>query len=189
MEEQVVAGSEVPAQLNEVSTVADATTYNNIIKALLASGAKRINGVRIKNVNTTAKENHTMVSFTLTNQVRGYVSEDNGTTYKLGMTNTIYTSVYAIAGALKEDDELAFMANAIIENPKILTMLLSGAVVDLIQQEVVAGEEYRNPFSTRSDAEPSVYDHDIIINNIIRFKIGTTGREVRTRLIDKTLGF
>lgn len=164
-------------------------SYQNCIKKLIAAGCKHINSVRVKNVNFTEKDNYTMISFTLSNPIRGFVSNDNGMTYQEGMTNTLFTSLYAITGALKEDDELGWMANALLDNPQALNLIFNGSTVDIIQQEVSAGVEFTNPFSTRSDAPVQVYDHDVIINHIIRFKLGKTGEKMATRLADKLMGF
>ena len=149
-------------------------SYQNCIKKLIAAGCKRINSVRIKNVNFTEKDNYTMISFTLSTPIRGFVSNDNGVTYQEGMTNTLFTSLYAIVGALKEDDELGWMANALLDNPQALNLIFNGGSIDILQQEIAAGEQFTNPFSTRNDATVQVYDHDVIINHIIGFKLGKT---------------
>ena len=119
--------------------------YQNVIKKLIASGCKRINSVRIKNVNYTEKDNYTMISLTLAKNVRGYVSEDEGVTFELGETNVIFTSLFAIVGALKEDEELGWMGNALLENPQALNLILNGSTVDIIQQEIEQGVEFTNP--------------------------------------------
>lgn len=160
--------------------------YRNVIKKLIASGCKRINSVTIKNVNVTEQDNYDMVSMTLKNKIRGYVNDGDGN-YSEGMTNLLFTSTYAIAGALKEDEELAWLGNRVLESPKLLELLLSGATIDILQQDVVAGEEYVNPFSTRLDAEPRVYDHDIIINYIVGFTLGKIGEKACDKLMDKLM--
>lgn len=164
-------------------------TYQNIIKRLVATGCKRINSIRIKNVNFTEKDNYTMISFTLASPIRGFVTNDDGATYELGKTNTLFTSLYAITGALKEDEELGWMANALLDNPQALNLIFNGATVDILQQEISAGEEFTNPFSSRTNVEAQVYDHDIIINHIIGFKLGKTGLKMADRLADKLMGF
>lgn len=181
---------------NEVATVeqnvqVDVTsnTYQNAIKNLILNGAKKLNNIRIKNVNFSEKDNYTMVSFTLSNPIRGYVSNDNGNSYEEGMTNTIFTSLYAIVGALKEDDELSWMANALLENPKALNLIFNGSTIDIIQQDIPAGEEFINPFSTRMDPEVQVYDHNLIINHIIKFKLSKVGLRMADKLADKLFGF
>lgn len=164
-------------------------SYQNCIKKLIAAGCKRINSVRIKNVNFTEKDNYTMISFTLSTPIRGFVSNDNGVTYQEGMTNTLFTSLYAIVGAVKEDDELGWMANALLNNPQALNLIFNGGSIDILQQEIVAGEQFTNPFSTRNDAIVQVYDHDVIINHIIGFKLGKTGEKMAARFADKLMGF
>lgn len=183
----------VEPQANATSAtnnVADvAVTYHNIIKKLMASGAKRINSVQIKNVNATDKDNYTMVSFTLTTKVPGPVRDEATDSWSMGLTNTIYTSLYAIVGAIKEDENLSWLGSALLERPAALGLIFAGAKIDILQQEFAQGEEIVNPFSTRDDAEARVYDHDTIINNIIGFNLGTTGARMADKLADKLLGF
>lgn len=164
-------------------------SYQNCIKKLIAAGCKRINSVKIKNVNFTEKDNYTMISFTLSTPIRGFVSNDNGITYQEDMTNTLFTSLYAIVGAIKEDDELGWMANALLDNPQALNLIFNGGSIDILQQEIAAGEQFTNPFSTRNDAAVQVYDHDVIINHIIGFKLGKTGEKMAARFADKLMGF
>ena len=52
------------------------STYQEAIKTLLASGAKKITGLKVKNVNFTEKDNYDMISFTLSSKIKGFVSED-----------------------------------------------------------------------------------------------------------------
>lgn len=163
--------------------------YKNTIKKLVANGCKRINSVRIKNVNFTEKDDYTMISFTLDSNIAGYVSDDDGITYHQGETNTLFTSLFAITGAFKEDEELSWMANHLLKNPNIINLILNGATVDILQQEISAGEEFVNPFTTKRDPEPRVYDHDIIINHVISFKLGKMGEKMADKLADKLLGF
>ena len=175
--------------VNEVNN--EATNYQGIIRSLINEGNKKLTNLKIKNVNSEVKDNYTRVSFTLATPIRGYVTEDNGETWKDGMTNTIYTSLYAIAGALKEDEELSWIGGIIVDivenkgNAGILNLLFNGSIIDIIQQDVVAGEEYKNPFG--SSNLPQVYDHDIIINHIIKFKLGKTGERMADRLADKLM--
>lgn len=169
--------------------VATERSYENIIKKIVADGGKVLKGIGIKNVNFTEKDNYTMISFTLTKAIDGFVSEDDGVTYSKGKTQTLFTSLYAITGALKEDPELGWMANTLLDKPQALNMILNGAEIEVLQQEVEAGEEYSNPFTTRTDGEAQVYDHDWMANNVIRFKLGKTGQKWADRLGDRLLGF
>jgi len=163
--------------------------YENVIKGILANGGKRINGIRVKNVNVTEKDNYVMVSFTLGSEIRGFISDDNGATFKEGKTVTLFTSLYAIAGAMKEDEDLSWMANALLQHPEALNLILNGATIDIVQQDVSQGVEYRNPFTTQQEVEGNVYDHDVIINNVVKFKLGNTGLRFADKLADKLLGW
>ena len=176
---------------NEQSNVVQTNNigYQNVVKKLIASGCKRINSIRIKNVNFTDKDNYTMISFTLASPIKGFISDDGGVTYKEGITNTIFTSLYAITGALKEDENLGWMANALLTNPQAINLIFNGSTVDILQQDISAGTEFKNPFTTKDDASIQVYDHDIIINHIISFKLGQTGQQMANRLADKLMGF
>lgn len=185
--EQVSASQNEEVVENKIQ-IANNDSYKDIIKKMLSNGCKRINSITIKNVNFTEKDNYTMVSFTLKTPIRGYIMDENGE-YKLGMTNTLFTSLFAITGTLKEDEELGWMANALLESPQALNLILNGATVDIIQQDIPQGVEYYNPFSTKAEVDAAVYDHDIIINHIIGFKLGKMGEKMSMRLADKLMGF
>lgn len=168
-------------------TTNEEMTYEKIIRKVLAEGATRKNNIRIKNVNYDEKDNYTRVSFTLATKVPGYVSEDNGNTWKLGLTNVIFTSLYAIVGAIKEDENLGWMANTLLENPKALNPILNGANIDIIQQEVEHGKPYINPFS--SSKTPTTFDNDNVVNHVVKFKLSDTGKRMADMLAMKSMGF
>lgn len=144
-------------------------------------------------MNSKVEENHIRVSFTLATPIRGFITKDNGETWEQGKTNVIYTSLYAIVGALKEDEDLSWLANSIMkiidetQDTSILNLLFNGATIDIIQQEFSAGEEFTNPFSTKKETQ--VYDHDVIINHVVKFELSKIGNRVADRIIDKTIGF
>ena len=181
--------------MNEVENVMDnvaESNYQGVIKSLIANGCKRIKSLKIKNVTyeektTSSGKDMTQVAITLTTPIRGFVTNDNGQTWKEGMTNTIFTSLYAIGGAFKEDEELGWMANTINKNPKILNLILNGANIDVIQQDIAAGEVFVNPFSTRTDATELTYDHDVIINHVVKFNLGKQGLKMADKLADKLM--
>lgn len=163
-----------------------AKTTSSVITKLIANGAKRVNGIGVKNVNVTEKDTYTMVSFTTNKPVEGFVNDGNGIFTK-GMTNVIFSSLYAITGTIKEDEDLAWLSNTILSNPKSLPLLLSGAKIDVVQHFVAAGEEYINPFTTRTNVEPTVYDHDVIINYIVGVKLSAVGNKMADKLADAIL--
>lgn len=184
METPIVQGAEQAAAVQpEVKT----SDYDAIIKGIIAAGGKKIAGIRVKNANFTEKDNYTMVSFTLANKIRGYVRDEETGTYKEGLTNVVFTSLFAICGALKEDDEKAWIANHLLNHPTALPLLFAGSTIDLVQSEVPAGVTYRNPFSSRENIEGVTYDHETIINNVIKVRFGKMGEIAASRLMDKML--
>lgn len=171
---------------NEVANAVP-NKYKAAIKELLANGGKLIKGIKVKNSIATEKDNYVMVSFTLGQDVDGYAADANGI-FAPAERNIIFSSVFAICGMLKEDDELSWISNHLLTHPNIINMLFNGGTIDIIQLPIVAGQPYHNPFSTRNDNE-TVFDHDTIINHVIGVKFGKTGQKVADKLMDKLLGF
>lgn len=164
-------------------------TQATIVKRLVANGAKIIKGLKVKNVNHSEQDNYDRITFSVDKGIRGYVRPDEDSDYELGLTNIVYSSTFAIAGAMKENEDLSWMANTVISNPTVTNVLFNGSTIDIIQIEVPAGEEYVNPFTTRQDAEINSYDEDKIFNHIIGFKLGKIGEKASERLLDKMMGF
>lgn len=147
-------------------------TYAEIIKSLIADGWKRRNGLKVRNVNCTEKDNYTMVTFSVVPPIPGYVLNEDSGEYELGQTNNVYSSSYAVSGAMKEDEEMSWLANSIVDKPKFINALFNGGEIDILSREIAAGEEYANPFGS---AEPQVFDHDTIVNLIIGLRPGKNG--------------
>ena len=157
-----------------------------IINGLLNNGAKSVNGLKVKNVTVTILENYTRLGLTLDKPVEGYVAKEDGT-FEKGETSVIFVSAFAIASVLKDSDDAAFAANHLVEHPEAMNVILSRATIDIIQEPVASGQEYRNPWSTNGDA--TVFDHDTIINHLTGIKLSEFGMKKLDRLADAMLGF
>lgn len=155
---------------NAVNTVEETTvvekSYKDICNELVANGAKRIKGLVVKSVKVTEQDTYVMVSLTLDKQVEGYRADEETGIFEKGMTNIIFSSSYSLAAVIKNNEEIAFAANSLVDNPKGFEVALSGATIDIIQQPVAADEMYKNPFSTR-DSDGVAFGHDTIINHIV----------------------
>ena len=127
------------------------------------------------------QENYTMVSLTLERKVKGYRANEDTGIFEEGDTNVIFSSSYSLASVLKNNEDLAFCANTLVENPNAFEVVLSGATIDIIQQPVAADELYKNPFST-SDSEGVSLGHDTIINHIINIVPGRRAMAVLDRV-------
>ena len=157
-----------------------------IIAQLIKKGAKDIKNITIKNVTVTPMNEYVRLGLTLDKEVDGYKVEDDGT-YTPSKVKVIFVSAFTIAALLKEDDDAAFAANHLLKHPDALAMIMSRAQINILQQYVKAGEEYKNPFNDNTDA--TTFDHDVIINHIIGIKLSDFGIKRLDRLADMMLGF
>ena len=158
-----------------------------IINGLLKNGSKEVKGLKVKNVTVTILENYTRLGLTLDKAVEGYVAKEDGT-FEKGETNVIFVSAFAVASVLKDSDDTAFAANHLVEHPEAMNVLLSRATIDIIQEPVVSGQEYRNPWSNNDD-NATVFDHDTIINHLTSIKLSDFGMKKLDKLADMMLGF
>lgn len=157
-----------------------------VMSELLKKGGELVKGVKIKNVTVTPLDNYVRLGITLDKPVKGMVSEDQ-VTYEEGKTNVIFVSLYSITSLLKDNDDAAFAVNHMVKHPDSMSVVLSRATIDIIQEHVVSGEEYRNPWSENTEA--TVFDHDVIINHIVNITLSDFAIRKIDKLADNLLGF
>lgn len=157
-----------------------------IIAELLKNGGKSVKDLKVKNVTVTRCENYVRLGITLDKPVAGMVTKDNGVTYEEGETNVIFVSLYSITSLLKDDDDAAFAANHLVEHPDSMSIVLSRATIDIIQETVEAGAEYKNPWS--NNAEATVFDHKTIITHVVNVTLSDFAIRKLDRLADSLLG-
>lgn len=157
-----------------------------IIAELLKNGGKSVKDLKVKNVTVTRCENYVRLGITLDKPVIGMVTKDNGVTYEEGETNVIFVSLYSITSLLKDDDNAAFAANHLVEHPDSMSIVLSRATLNIIQETVEAGTEYKNPWS--DNAEATVFDHKTIITHVIEVNLSDFAIRKLDRLADSLLG-
>ena len=155
------------------------------IAQLIKKGAKEVKNVIVKNVTVTPMNEYVRLGLTLDKEVDGYKAEEDGT-YTPSKVKVIFVSAFTIAALLKEDDNAAFAANHLLKHPDALAMILSRAQINILQQPVKAGEEYKNPFNDNADV--TAFDHDVIINHITEIKLSDFGMKRLDRLADMMLG-
>lgn len=157
-----------------------------IIAELLKNGGKSVKDLKVKNVTVTRCENYVRLGITLDKPVAGMVTKDNGATYEEGETNVIFVSLYSITSLLKDDDNAAFAANHLVEHPDSMSIVLSRATLNIVQETVEAGAEYKNPWST--NAEATVFDHKTIITHVTDVVLSDFAIRKLDRLADSLLG-
>lgn len=178
MEKETMVPAEVEPQVEQVES-----TFTEVVKSLKKKFGNPKKCI-VKNINFEEFETYRRVSFTLRNEVDGYRQDANGDWIK-GKTNIIFSSAYAVAGVLKENDELAWLGNVILSNPNCMNLLFSAAELSIIQQEIPAGEDYVNPFS--SNDKPTSKDYDWVVNHIVDIKLSKVGQKVYDKLMDNIL--
>lgn len=157
-----------------------------IIAELLKNGGKSVKDLKVKNVTVTHCENYVRLGITIDKPVMGMVTKDNGVTYEEGETNIIFVSLYSITSLLKDNDDAAFAANHLVEHPEAMSIVLSRASLNIIQETVEAGTEYKNPWST--NAEATVFDHKTIITHVTDITLSDFAVRKLDRLADSLLG-
>lgn len=183
--EEVIGGGE-PTNEDKGVVVSKIKTNKQVVAELLAKGCNKIAGIRVRSSIVTPKDNYVMVSLSLERGIPGYVSDGEGIFTK-GETATVFASSYSIASVLKDNDETAWVANQLIQNPKGFEVILAGAKVDLVQEEVAADEIYKNPFNS-SDVDGQSLGHDTIINHVVKIEICQKAKQMLNMLAMNMMG-
>ncbi len=150
-----------------------ASKTNNVVKELV-----------VRNINVTECETYNRVAITLDKPVKAMIAQEDGT-YVEGESNIIFVGNYSIVGALRENEDVAFAGNHLIQHPKALNVVLSGAKINIIQEAVSAGQEYTNPFS--SNATPTVVQHDSFYNHVFDIRLSAFGLKMLDKLAEKMM--
>lgn len=158
-----------------------------VIENLLKEGATMTKNIKVRNVTVTPLENYVRLGITLDKPVKGMIPNEDGTVYEEGETKIIFVSLYSIAALLKDNENAAFAVNHILTNPKSVSVILSGATIDVISEPVAAGVVYTNPWS--SNPEETIFDHDCVIQHVVKLDItGKLAMRGLEKIADKLLG-
>lgn len=160
----------------QVTAEVSADDYREVVKKLIAQGAKQFKNIKIKNVTLTDMGNYIRVGLTLVPEVPAYNSNDEEVT-----SNVIFTSLFAVVAVIKQNEELSWAANVLLNQPKLLNMILCGSTIDIIQRRYEANVEIHNPYSKNPNSVPNVYDHRTIISDITEIRLG----KVPVKMLDK----
>ena len=152
----------------------------NVIESLIKAGAKSVKNLKVKNVNVVPQENYVRVSLSVDKAIRGFVAQEDGT-YKEGESKVIFVSLFSIIAQLRDDENASFAVNHILSHPESVVILLSGATLDILQ------EEYHNPWSDNTD-NVTTFEHDTIINHIVNVKMNERAYKMLDKLADSMLG-
>ena len=160
-------------------------TFEEAVASLRKAGAKSEKDLVIKNITVTERDGWTRVALTLNREVAGPVSDENGE-WSMGMTNVIFLSLFSIAGVMKNTDDTLAIASYVVNHPTALQILLSGAKIEVLQQEVKANATYINAFTGEEQEHDA--DHDSIFNHIVSIVLSDKGSKGIEKIEDKLLG-
>lgn len=204
--EVVVDANPVETSFNWDSLVSEANaekTREDVIRECLADAAhfRRVNNLHVKNVKAFARLAEqtgnvvTRLTFVTKEKLPGMTVDENNLdafgmpTRKIAVSTNVFTSAYAVAGAMKEDAKGAIFADAvssmtavlagrqeaeIVGTANIANLLFAGGTIDVICQFVKAGEVYVNPFASSADTE-TTFDEDRIFHHVVRCQFGPVG--------------
>lgn len=187
--------------------VESAKTRDDIIRECLADAKhfRRVNNLHVKNVKAFARlakdsgRAITRLTFVVKERIPGMIVDENNLdafglpTKKLGASNNVFTSAYAVSGAMKESAKGAIFADSvanmtailagadereIVGNANIANTLFAGGTMDIICQFVPANTPYHNPFSSADDdTEDATFDEDRIFHHVVRLQFGEVGKD------------
>lgn len=141
----------------------------------------------VRNINTKDMSTWTRVSVTLDKSIKAYVVNEETGEYVIGTNNVIYVSTFSLIAAMRENPDLAFAGNHLIEHPMAIGVVFSGAKIDVILEKVTEGQEYKNPFS--DNAAESIIEHDNYFAHIYNIRLSERGLKMIDKIADKMLGF
>ena len=156
-----------------------------IVSNLIKNGANLVKDITVKNVTVTPMEQYVRLGLTLDTEVDGFIQQEDGT-YEKGKTKVIFVSAFSVASILKDDDDAAFAANHLLQHPESMCVILSRAKISIVQQTVAENEEYVNPWS--ESAEPTTFDHEVIINHLADIKLSDFALRRLDKLADAMMG-
>lgn len=160
-------------------------TFDEAVASLLKAGAKKESGLIVKNVTVTELDNYTRIALTIDKEIDGAVSDENGA-WSIGKTRIVFVSLYSVIGLLKNTDDAMTIASYVVNAPKALQVLLSGAKISIAQQSVGAHATYVNAWTGEETEHDS--DHDSIFNHLIAIEFTDKGRRAIEKIEDKLLG-
>lgn len=160
-------------------------SFNDAVASLRKAGAKAEKDIIIKNVTVTDCDSWTRVALTLNREVAGPVSDEEGN-WSMGQTRVVFLSLYSVLGLLKNTDDTLAVASYIASHPTALQIILSGAKVEILQQEVKAHATYVNAFTGEETERDS--DHDSLFNHLVSIEFTDKARRGIEKIEDKLLG-
>ena len=185
--------------------VADVKTQADIVRECLTRPKefKLHKNLRIKNVKTvvyraSTGNRTTRITLIVDKPIAGMVKDSKNLdafgepTVKLGPSTNVFTSAFALSGAMKESPKGAIYADKVSSITAVLldnkpvevtgkdnlpNILYAGGECDILCQLVPAGHPYHNPFSTKDEDDGTIFPINRIFHHVVRVSFGEVGED------------
>lgn len=185
--------------------VGDVKTQADIISECLAKPKEFMlrKNLRIKNVKTvvyraSTGNRTTRITLIVDKPIAGMVKDSKNLdafgepTVKLGPSTNVFTSAFALSGAMKESakgaiyaDKVANITAVLLDNKPVEVtgkdnlpnILYAGGECDILCQLVPAGRPYHNPFSAKDEDDGTVFPINRIFHHVVRVSFGEVGED------------
>lgn len=168
---------------------------NEVIKSLLTKeNVKLYKNCKIRKATVTIMPTYAQVKLSLDKEIDRYVpnivdgvQEGNNI---LSKSNVAFTTSFALSGVLLENPEAAFATNKLVESPKAFEVILSGAMTDIITEDIIADPDnivdYVNPFSNVGEVKQ--FNHNTTICHPINISFSPFGLKMLEKIAEKLIG-
>lgn len=169
--------------IGEYENKAPRKTFKEIVGELIAMGGKKIT-TRIKKIELEAKEAPDGRAYYQYNTVITDYIKTDFTNQRTGEcvteSNIIYPADFVVAAVIRENSDIAWLADEFDANPRLVGPILTGATITLIQVPFEAGNPVINKFKPGDIGK--TYDHRVFQNNLVRIKLGEAGSDKADKL-------
>lgn len=158
--------------------------HKQAIAYLVANGATMHKGRKVRGITVSPGDTRTLVVLRVDKPVPGYVRNEDNDEYVAGDTDKVFVTLWDILHLFRENDDLAMISNAIARNPRSLEVLLAGATLNVVQEQITEGEVTLNPYTGE---EREVTDHDTVYSHLDALKLSERGMKCVDKLIEHLL--
>ena len=159
--------------------------YKKVLESLKEKGIYRKNLFVTRAHFSMSEDEIPRVAITTEDWVKGFQSNPlNNGIFEETYTRTFFSSLWSLIATISHNEDLNYICEILDENPKKITLLLPGSLIDIVQIKVnKEDKEYVNPFSGKvTPIERTTY-----YNYVIGVKLGKKGQEAADKLFEKRI--
>lgn len=152
-------------------------TVKQVASLLTRRGGQRINDVVVRSANVSEDGNYIILRLNQDVPMMVQKTQEDGTVaFERGVGNTLFVTPISVNAVLGNDPECATVKNLILDNDENVRELFSYATIDVIQEAVTEGDDYKSPWN--DDAESHTVEHDTYYTHLLAIKPGDAGYDM-----------